>query len=91
MEAWFDFARLIGKPLSFPEWGLNPQSHSDNPFFIQQMHRTFAAHAPSDPKRPKAGQLAGEAYFNTWDQCRLWPSTSAPRAAAMYRSLNFGQ
>lgn len=91
VEAWFDFAESLGKPLSFPEWGLNPQSHSDNPFFIQQMHRTFGSHAPADPNRPKAGQLAGEAYFNTWDQCRLWPNTDNPRAAAMYRSLSFGR
>jgi hypothetical protein len=91
IEAWFDFARKIGKPLSFPEWGLNPQSQSDNPFYIQQMHRTFAAHAPANPTKPKKGQLAGEAYFNTWDQCRLFPFTKNPRAAAMYQSLKFGR
>ena len=91
IQAWFDFAESQGKPLSFPEWGLNPEQRSDNPFFIRKMHSIFKANAPQDPERPGPGQLAGEAYFNTWDTCRLWPATTAPKAAAAYRDLDFGR
>ncbi|MGI8457681.1 MAG: glycosyl hydrolase [Propionibacteriaceae bacterium] len=90
IEAWFGYARSIGKPLSFPEWGLNPNLVSDNPLFVQKMRNTFAAHAGSDPHRPGPGQVAGEAYFNDRAQGRLWPSTLAPRAAARYQSLRWG-
>lgn len=81
VQSWFDYARSIGKSLSFPEWGLNSQQLSDNPFFITAMHDIFAVNADV---------LAGEAYFNANDRCRLWPTTYAPTAAARYQSTTFG-
>lgn len=90
IEAWRAFAVRINKPLSFPEWGVNPQRHSDNPYFISKMNAFFAAHAPAVPSAPKAGELAGEAYFNNWSTCRLWPNTDLPETAHRYRSLRWG-
>lgn len=91
IQSWFDFARLIGKPISFPEWGLNSQTLSDNPFFLEAMRTIFAANAPLSATAPGPGQLAGEAYFNAVDRCRLWPATLAPNAAARYQALDFGR
>ena len=91
VEAWFDYARSLGKPLSFPEWGLDPARRSDNPYFVRRMHTTFAENAGPDPHRPTAGRLAGEAYFNESATCRIWPDTQVPRAAATYRSLSWGR
>lgn len=91
VQAWFDYARTVGKPLTFPEWGLNPESRSDNPFFIERMRGVFAVHGCTDPSRPGAGQLAGEAYFNESVNCRLWPSTQVPAAARRYRRLSWGR
>lgn len=91
IQSWFNYAKLIGKPISFPEWGLNSQSLSDNPFFIEAMRNIFAANAPLAASAPADGQLAGESYFNANDRCRLWPATLAPLAAAKYQSLNFGR
>lgn len=90
IQAWFDYARSLGKPISFPEWGTNPESRSDNPFFIQQMRDIFASNGCVDPAKPAPGQVAGEAYFNHSDNSRLWPTTEIPRAAQLYRSLSWG-
>ncbi len=51
------------------------------------MHQHFASVAPADKYNPGPGKLAGESLFNTWDHCRLWPTTNAPNAAAKYRQL----
>ena len=91
VQAWFDYAKSLAKPISVPEWGVNPSSRSDNPFFIKKMNSVFSAHSGLLPKCPGAGQLAGEAYFNDLDNCRLWPSTNVPRAAAAYRALSWGK
>lgn len=90
LEAWHSFAASIGKPLSFPEWGVNPQSHSDNPFFVQQMNAFFTSHAPQDARDPAPGEIAGEAYFNTWATCQLWPTSEVPGSAGRYRALRWG-
>jgi hypothetical protein len=89
--SWIEFARRIGKPITFPEWGLAPSGNFpvDVPFFMWAMHSVFKSIAPADPYNPGAGQLAGEAYFNAWEQRgRLFPSApSAPRALAVYKEL----
>jgi hypothetical protein len=89
LGTWQQFARSHGKPLSFPEWGANPGSLSDNPFYIQKMHQFFTANAGTGP-----GQVLYEIYFNTNAngvyKGAIYPSTLVPNAAAMYRSLTFG-
>jgi Glycosyl hydrolase family 26 len=90
IQAWFDYARSLGKPISFPEWGVNPETRSDNPFFIRKMRDIFAANGCSDPAKPGSGQVAGEAYFNHSDNNRLWPKTDIPSTAQQYRSLKWG-
>lgn len=90
IQAWFDYAKAIGKPVAFPEWGLNTQSDSDNPFFISQMRNIFAANGCMVRTLPAPGQMAGEAYFNHKARSRLWPTTSMPGSAAMYKSVVFG-
>jgi len=90
IQAWFDYAKAIGKPLALPEWGLNTQSDSDNPFFISQMRNIFAANGCLVRTLPGPGQMAGEAYFNHKAISRLWPTTSMPGSAAMYKSVVFG-
>ncbi len=91
--AWLAYARSLGKPISFPEWGLSDRRDvpiADNPFFIEKMNQFFRSIAPADPFRPAAGQLAGEAFFNTWDQSQVYPSTKVPNAAAKYQALRWG-
>jgi hypothetical protein len=90
VQAWFDYARSLGKPLSFPEWGVNPESKSENLFFTQKMRDVFALNASPDPARPAPGKLAGEAYFNHSDNARLWPDTERPQTAQQYGSLRWG-
>ena len=88
--AWTTYATSLGKPISHPEWGLSDrrdQSPVDNPFFIEKMYQHFASIAPVDPYNPGPGQLAGEAIFNTWNECRIWPTTNNPNAAAKYQQL----
>lgn len=87
VEAWHRFAASVGKPLSFPEWGVNPQSRSDNPFFVQQMRLFFTSHAPAEARHAGPGEIAGEAYFNTWATCQLWPTSQVPATARSYRAL----
>lgn len=90
LGAWQAYAQSIGKPFSLPEWGLSDRRDlppSDNPFFIGKMHEYFNTFAPADPNNPGPGRIAGEAYFNTWEECRLWPETAVPNAAAKYRQL----
>lgn len=90
VEAWCSFAEDIRKPISFPEWGVHPRQHSDNPYFIERMNGFFAAHAPEDVRAPGPGEIAGEAYFNTWATCQLWPVTEVPMSAERYRSSRWG-
>lgn len=88
--AWTAYATTLGKPISHPEWGMSDRRDlppADNPFFVEKMHEHFASVAPVDPYNPGPGKLAGESIFNTWDHCRLWPTTNLPNTAAKYRQL----
>lgn len=88
--AWTAYAASLGKPISHPEWGLSDRRELppvDNPFWMEKMHEHFASIAPVDPYNPGPGQLAGEAIFNTWDHCRIWPTTNNPNSATRYRQL----
>lgn len=76
LRAHADFARAHGKPISFPEWGLF--RNSDNPEYIQGMHRWFASH--------------NVVYQTISDYCPhgVWRCADNPRSSAMYRLL-FGK
>jgi hypothetical protein len=94
IQAWIDLATKLGKPISFPEWGLAPSGDFpvDTPFYVRAMHDTFAAIAPTDPYNPGPGQLAGEAYFNAWlGRGQIYPTAvNATNARAAYLALNWG-
>lgn len=87
MGAWLAFARAHGKPISFPEWGLDSDPDPDNPLsksgddaiFIENMHRVF-----NDP----ANLVAYESYFNLLG-CgfSVFPESCHPRSAATYATL----
>lgn len=96
MGSWRKLAKDLGRPISFPEWGLNPGQEGnevDNPFFIEKMNQEFRSMAPKDPYNPGPGELAGEAYFNNYDNFgKLYPSApSAPNSRAKYLSLSWGK
>jgi hypothetical protein len=72
-----EFARLHGKRMSYPEWGVG--NFGDNPFFIQQMHDWFMKNA---------GQIAYAAYF---DVDGAWPTQidngQFPNSQRLFRKL----
>jgi beta-mannanase len=81
------FATAHSKPIAFPEWGEELSTTSpglgggDNPYFITQMRRWFAAH-----------HTAFEDYFNSDTNYGTFyaldgGSDKFPRSAATYRSL----
>lgn len=83
---WLAFAKRHGKPIAFPEWGLQSETvpDNDNPYFIQRMNELFRANAGSGP-----GQVLYEQYFSAWDADRLNSPTFLPKSAAMYKSLSW--
>ena len=72
-----DFARLHGKRMSYPEWGVG--NFGDNPFFIQQMHDWFMKNEDS---------IAYAAYF---DVDGVWPTQidndQFPKSQSLFRKL----
>lgn len=91
-ETFAAYALSKGKPFTVPEWGLSAstQFEYDNPFYIQKVYDWLKTKAPVDKDNPAAGKCAGDAYFNTWTQTQLWPTTTKPLAAARYQSLKWG-
>ena len=88
--SWFTYAASIGKPLSIPEWGTSPQATVEAPLFVTNMRNYLASKAPADAYNPSAGKCAGDSYFNTWAQCRLYPTTNLPNTAAAYKAAKWG-
>lgn len=82
---WLALARAHGKPISFPEWGVNTdpahpaETGGDNPIFIENMHRVF-----TEP----ANNVTYESHFNL-NGCvfQVLPESCHPLAAATYRAL----
>ncbi len=77
---WLEFAKTKGKPLSVDEWGVWNGTHGngDNPVFIEEMYKFFAANAPF---------IGYESYFNQRSFHTLVDkdgNTPNPRAKAMY-------
>ena len=72
-----EFARLHGKRMSYPEWGVG--NFGDNPFFIQQMHDWFMKNQDS---------IAYAAYF---DVDGAWPTQidngQFPNSQRLFRKL----
>ena len=71
IEAWFRFAHSIGKPLSFPEWGLIRSPQSDNPYYIKRCTAPSPPTRQPIPRSPKR-RLAGERTSHL-GSCRLSP------------------
>lgn len=71
-----EFARLHGKPISFPEWGLF--RNYDNPHYIWRMHEWMGRH--------------DVAYQSITDYCPhgVWQCNQNPRSAGAYKEL-FGR
>lgn len=90
--AWLAFAKQHGKPLAFPEWGINwaedaSTGPQDNPLFIQKMNDFFRANAGTG-----AGQVLYEIYYNINDvKAQLHPVASNPKSADRYASLVWGK
>lgn len=96
VEAHRKFAESVGVPFAVGEWG-NCASNSlcdgggnESPAYVQAMNEWFRAHA-GDPANPKAGDLLYEAYFDLWDQYRLYPSSKQPNTANAYAALVWGK
>ena len=72
-----EFARLHGKRMSYPEWGVG--NAGDNPFFIQQMHDWFMKNED---------RIAYAAYF---DVDGAWPTQidngAFPKSQLLFRKL----
>ncbi len=94
VEAWRQYAQSVGKPLAIPEWANCNGSNcagggGDAPTWMQLYHDWLVAHAGTGP-----GQLWYEVNFNVasfGSQFEMYPDDhGAPRTAAMYRSLNWG-
>jgi hypothetical protein len=77
LRAWLDFAKAKGKKLCIGEWGVG--LHGDDPAFVQKMH-DFLTYAMT------TGAFAHEGYWNN-AKGRLYPTTSVPKSAALYRQL----
>ena len=86
--AWQRFAAAHGKPLSFPEWGLQK---GDHPAFIKAMHEFLSANAarPGDV----AGKVVYDVYFDIahgGNKGFMLTGSANPQSAQLYRSLQWG-
>jgi len=93
-EAWRQFAASHGKPISFPEWGLNSGGGGgDDPQFIQGMHDWMAQNAATAGDPNLAGKVLYDVYFNiamgdnTGFVIKDGPN---PQAGKLYTSLRWG-
>jgi hypothetical protein len=93
-EKWRQWAATQGKPLAFGEWSSMAKCDPDNcggdaPVFFQQAYNWMAANAGSG-----SGQFLYDVFFNVssygGNRFGLYPNTSMPQSAAIYRSLNWG-
>jgi len=93
-EAWRRFALSHGKPLCFPEWGLNHGSGGgDDAAYIQGMHDWMTEHAarPGDPD--VSGKVVYDVYFNIamgGDSGFLIKGGPNVAAGRLYTSLSWG-
>ena len=94
IETWRKFAEQHGKPLGFPEWGLNHKAGGgDNPEYIKRMNAWMAEHAsrPGDPDL--AGKVVYDVYFDVnhgGDPGFKIKDGPNPRSGAAYQSLRWG-
>ncbi len=81
LGTWLRFARLHGKKLSVPEWGLNTGvgGGTDSPFYMQAMYDFFQTNADF---------IAYEIYFNLQDPSfMIMPPGENPAASKRYQAL----
>jgi len=93
-EAWRQFAQQHGKPISFPEWGLNHGSGGgDNPAYVQHMHDWMAEHAAAPGDGDVAGKVVYDVYFNVAPDGNtgfLIKDGPNPLSAQAYTSVRWG-
>ncbi|MFH9548871.1 glycoside hydrolase family 26 protein [Streptomyces sp. NPDC017435] len=77
LQAHVDFARIHGKPISYPEWGLF--RNGDNTAYMRRMIGWMDEHAPL--------------YNTVTDYCPhgVWQCRQNPRSSEVYRSLLSGR
>ncbi len=102
VEAWRKFALAHGKPIAFPEWGLNPAgSGSDHPEWIKAVNTWMNRHANTATWRagaeiPKAaaGKVLYSTYFNVrhgnTDQFTIFGTGANPQSSAVFPDLKWG-
>ncbi|HEX2804643.1 MAG TPA: glycosyl hydrolase, partial [Kineosporiaceae bacterium] len=90
--AWLAFAASHGKPLGFPEWGLNAGGGGgDNPYYIQAMHDFFTTRAAGPSDTNLAGKVIYDVYFDVPQAPGFTIGQGDnPTASAQYRSLPWG-
>jgi acetyl esterase/lipase len=93
-EAWRKFAESRGKPISFPEWGLNSGGGGgDDPAYIQGMHDWMAEHAAKPGETNLGGKVVYDVYFNIamgGNDGFLIKDGPNPQAARAYTTLAWG-
>ncbi len=102
VEAWRRFALAHGKPIAFPEWGLNPAGDgSDHPEWIKAVNAWMNKHAntaswPAGGEIPKAaaGKVWYANYFNVrhgnTDQFTIFGTGANPQSSAVFPDLKWG-
>jgi hypothetical protein len=90
IRAWQSFAKEHGKPIAFPEWGLNPAAgDTDDPTYVRHMHDFFAANAASTGG-DNAGKVAYDLYYEMENDGFKITSGRNARAGDTYRRLSWG-
>jgi hypothetical protein len=83
LKFWSAFARKVGKPMSFPEWGMwarpDGQGGGDDPYYLQMMY---------DFVTNPANHVAYQVYFDfNADNGEHRLMDSLPAGGALYRQL----
>jgi hypothetical protein len=102
VEAWRRFALTHGKPLAFPEWGLNPAGDgSDHPEWIKAVNAWMNQHANTASWQlgeaiPKAaaGTVLYSTYFNVLHGDNagftIHGAGANPESSAVFKTLKWG-
>jgi hypothetical protein len=68
------FAKMQGKPMSFPEWGLLQHPNGDDPAYVNGIGSTFAR-----------GDFAFESYFDGGDDGVLQVGPATPKSLVRFQ------
>jgi hypothetical protein len=91
LRGWQEFAADRGKPLSVPEWGLDPFAvgDADNPGYVRAMHAFLARYAARPGESP-AGRVIYDICFGAGVPASRIDAAANPRSGAAYRALPWG-